>query len=364
MGLELVKEILDEAYEGTINLTHDQRHALENMQTCRTVERGGRVLKCPECKIMIVSYNPCNQRGCPQCSEARQIQWKQGLQGRLAPVSHYHVVFSIPKIYTDIWLWRKKALIGALFRSVSIAIKTYEEEIGLQMGSVLVFQSHGKGMSYKPHIHCILTAGGLDKEGKWKSLGSLSTKTLEKEVKANLNKELTKHNDGEEIVIDDTAIYEKEWSVFGTYHKDTGKGIAGYLSHSIAGAVIDFEREYTRNEEMIAITERHLGDEIKTCMSKKTFIERYLNHIPPSGAVMIRYYGLYSNKQKAAIKSIAEAMGIDEGESIPEYIEECPVCHKPMTVHILLAPMTAYEFQMCLKYPHDPPKHREVLEAS
>jgi hypothetical protein len=219
-------------------------------------------------------------------------------------------------------------------------------------------------MSYKPHIHCILTAGGLDKEGKWKSLGSLSTTTLEREIKANLNKELTKNNDGEEIVIDDKAISEKEWSVFGTYHKDTGKGIAGYLSHSIAGAVIDFEREYTRSEEVIAITERHLGDEIKTCMSKKTFIERYLNHIPPSGTVMIRYYGLYSNKQKAAIKSIAETMGIDEGESLPEYIEECPVCHKQMTVHILLAPMTAYEFQMCLKYPHDPPKHREVLEAS
>ncbi|WP_408034000.1 transposase zinc-binding domain-containing protein [Teretinema zuelzerae] len=42
----------------------EQRKAVENMHTCRTAARGGRIVQCPNCYTRTVVYNPCNTRLC------------------------------------------------------------------------------------------------------------------------------------------------------------------------------------------------------------------------------------------------------------------------------------------------------------
>lgn len=124
------------------------------MHTCRTAVRGGRIVQCPKCYTRTIIYNPCNTRGCPICSSRNKVLWQKKVSKKLLPVSHYHLVFSIPSAFTTTWLRNKKRVAEILFKSVSKVIAELRASTGLLCGSALDFQSHGRGMSYKPHIHC------------------------------------------------------------------------------------------------------------------------------------------------------------------------------------------------------------------
>jgi hypothetical protein len=98
----------------------------------------------------------------------------------------------MPQAYVVTWLQHKETITDILFETASTAIKSIEEEQGLLIGSVLVFQSHGKGMSYKPHIHCILTAGGMNERSEWKELGSIPYTEVQRIFKSEAKRELSK----------------------------------------------------------------------------------------------------------------------------------------------------------------------------
>ena len=365
MSTQLIDEIQAAAESGKLILNSDQKRALSNMQTCRTIERGGKIMACPNCGAKVTFYNPCNQRGCSICYEKRQIQWKVKLQNRLAPVSHYHLVFSIPQIFTDLWLRDKKIVMDSLFTCVSNAIKEAGESYGLNLGSVLVFQSQGRGMIYKPHMHCILTAGGLDENKKWIDLGSLKYKNMEEILEETLHDEIVKRSEGQYLLTDKHNINEKDWKVYSTFHEKTGKWIAEYVSHSLAGVVIDMDEGYIDHKEngTVEIKERHNGKQITTILQKITFLERYLNHIPPASAVTVRSYGLYSNKYKKDLEIVYKQF-LDQKEEIEEaeiYFEICPVCEAKMVVESEIDIKKVASIMRIFNLGNGPPKHRQIL---
>ena len=104
MGNQQLDTLLSLSQLPEITLTASMAHALENMKKCRTIEKGGRVLYCPDCKTSMVLYNPCNKRGCPICYRKNQLQWQKKASHKILPVTHYHLTFSIPESYTGVWL--------------------------------------------------------------------------------------------------------------------------------------------------------------------------------------------------------------------------------------------------------------------
>lgn len=355
------------AMSSDLMLTADQEQSLSNMRTCRTAERGGQILCCPDCGSAMIIYNSCNQRGCPLCYKKNQIIWKNKRQKKLLPIGHYHLVFSIPQAFVLSWLCNKRKVIELLFSCVGAAIKALGEEYGLLLGSVLVFQSHGKGMCYKPHIHCVLTAGGINDKKKWIELGSLQYTKLAIKFREEFYKKITE-GIALEYLPDQKKLDDREWKVHPTMHQKTGKWIIEYLSHSISGVVINMNQDFTINKknETIRFSESHSGNLIETVLSNTIFTERYLNHIPPSGAVMIRYYGLYSNlhaeELEAIRKELAELDTVEE-KFVEEKINICPICQGEMIVTITFKPN---ELPLYIKYHyvHGPPEHGEVIIKS
>jgi len=362
----ILEELAKAAFATGFRLSDENAWAIEQMYQCRTPLKGGKVLVCPHCNTIKVLYTPCNHRGCPTCYEKNQIQWKLRLQKKLLNTSHYHLTFSMPQAYVPTWLTHKETLTKILFETASKAIKYIEEEQGLLIGSVLVFQSHGKGMSYKPHIHCILTAGGINDKAEWKELGSIRYSEVEKifkiETKQELNKRIPKTS-----LPDKNKIYEQEWRVHPELHSGTGKWIAEYLSHAISGVVIDMKQQFTINEEegTIGFKESHGGKETQTFLSKRIFTERYLNHIPPSGMVTVRYYSLYSNRHADDLESLREIFPRDEKpcEEINEE-ELCPVCGTKMLLMQTLKPLEVLDLREYGFENRPPPVHGEVFKIA
>jgi len=334
-----VKSLILEEITKVINsplffASYDQRHAIENMHTCRTAARGGRITQCPKCYTRTVIYNPCNTRGCPICSARNKILWQKKLSKKLLPVSHYHLVFSIPHAFTPTWLRNKKKVAEILFKSAGKVIAELRIQTGLLCGSALDFQSHGKGMCYKPHIHCILSDGGINKEGKWEKLGTLRYTKMANRFRELAYKELLRQIAIESLP-NSKEINEGEWYIYPEYHQDSGKSLVGYLGHSACGAVINLKQSFDITESTIRFSETHNGKQIETKLEKRTFVERYLNHIPPSGLVTIRYYGLYSNQHTEELKAIRKDFEVEQEVEEEVIIDLCPNCRTKMFTLVL-----------------------------
>lgn len=364
MKSHILEQICSIALKSSFPAPAKQKRSLKNMKECRTTRYGGRVVQCPQCGTIKTIYNSCNQRGCPICYKRNQKLWEHRVLESLLNTNHFHLVFSIPEVFTVVWLRHKKDFMNAFFECVKKAIATISKDYGVTPGCVAVFQSHGKGMVYKPHIHCAVTAGGITADGKWVQLGSISYTRLAKIVQDNLKKELLKKEIGEINLPQEYEINDREWSVYSTYYQNSAEKIIGYLSHTANGVVInlnqDIEEDTVRGT--MRFTENHAGKQISTELQKVTFVERYVNHIPPPHTVTVRYYGLYSNQYSSQLEKLQKQFPVEIDYEDEVLVDHCPNCHAPMEIIKTLEPyevvMTYEEFSE-----HDPPDNVKKLSV-
>ncbi len=158
---------------GEVTVLPEKANYLKDFLECRTAAKGGRVLRCEDCGTHAVVYNACNRRGCPVCSQKNQMNWQVKMKHRLLPTSHHHLVFSFPESFTEKWIKQPRSTVHELIKGVRKVIHKLERQRQLTLGTILVFQSHCQGLAYKAHVHCMITAGGLDHEDKWQPLGVL-----------------------------------------------------------------------------------------------------------------------------------------------------------------------------------------------
>jgi hypothetical protein len=373
---EIVEELLTMASSPEIRLSYEQCEALRRIAGCRTMEMGGHIAYCPTCNTYTIVYNPCNHRGCPTCYEKNQIQWKNKLQEKLLPIGHYHLIFTIPDELKYVWLGERRNIEDTFFHCVQQAFKKLKKETGLLFGIIMVFQTHGRGLSYKPHMHCIVTSGGLNEKKEWVAFNSISYNLLRDTVKELFRPHILKKVRAENRNAVDTFFRisdERGWKVHPVYHQKSGNEIAAYLSRSIAGVVIDMHQDFNIDKEKgtIRFKEMHEGKEIWTTLKQDIFIERYLNHIPPKGSVMIRNYGLYSNRHKEELEKVRkERQERNKKETDQEEKEEgkelCPVCKTELIIKEIFLPG---EYPQLLRGTllnslRDPPKHGELLRIA
>jgi len=237
------------------------------------------------------------------------------------------------------------------------------ESEGLLLGSLLVFQSHGIGMSYKPHMHCVLSGGGLDSSGRYREIRSIPFHDLEEivqdEFESNLKKRL-----GTEEAAGIGLQSKKSYRVYTGIHEESGNQIIEYLSGTRNGVVVDIEDELDIENDGVVIKENENGKVRMTHLDMKTFFERYLNHIPPERTVMARYYGLYSNRHKEDYKRARKQIKKEnKAEDVKPYMELCPVCKAETRVVFLFKRNELYLIPG-LENTNGPPRHGEIIKIA
>lgn len=351
--LELICSV---ALRSSFPASFKQKKYLKNMRECRTTRYGGRVVQCSQCGTIRTIYNTCNKRGCPICYKRNQKLWEHRVLESLLNTNHFHLVFSIPQVFTTVWLLHKKDFMNAFFECTKKAIAAIAKDFGITPGCVAVFQSHGKGMSYKPHMHCAITAGGIDSDGNWIKLGSVPYTKLSNVVQNNLIKELRKKNIPDNDIPQEHSINNREWTVYSTYFQDSAEKIIGYLSHTANGVVINLNQDIEEDliQGTVRFTENHRGKQVSTELKKKTFVERYLNHIPPAHTVTVRYYGLYSNQYSSQLEKLQQQFPLIINYEEEELVDYCPNCHAIMDIIKLLEPYEEVMIDEILSQ-HSPP---------
>jgi len=159
------------AYEDTHALTSQQRKVMRDIKACRTPVLGGHIDKCAHCGHQTSpSYNSCRNRHCPKCQCLRQYIWLKQRMQRILPTSYFHVVFTVPSELRPLALRNPRWFYNQLFTAASQTLLQLTKDprrLGAQIGLTAVLHTWTRALRFHPHLHCVVTGGGLTRDGQW-----------------------------------------------------------------------------------------------------------------------------------------------------------------------------------------------------
>jgi len=136
---------------------------------CRTAANGYHLYKCADanCNHKVYRYHSCHNRHCPCCGALKKEAWIEARKLELVPVKYYHVVFTLPHQLNSIVLGNRALLYKLLFDASAQTILQFaadKQYMGAKPGVVSVLHTWGQQLSFHPHIHAIVSGGGMLKQ--------------------------------------------------------------------------------------------------------------------------------------------------------------------------------------------------------
>lgn len=281
----------------------EQKRLLYDMMVCRTAVLGGHLYVCNSCYHEVPVYNSCRNRNCPNCQAMEQARWIEARKARVLPVGHHHVVFTLPGQLRPLAKRHPREIFDLLMTAVRETLTVLpREHLGLHLGVTAVLHTWTREMLFHPHVHCVVTAGGLTLDGtRWVDRkGFLLPVAL---LKSYFRSRVLHHLDRlwrqEEIKLSKAAWQKligslpkpQKWCIHIEQPFGRSAHVLEYLgrySHRIA--ISDFRLVDVQDD---SVRFRTRGDDTTT-LSPLVFIDRFLQHVLPRGLHKIRHFGLYA----------------------------------------------------------------------
>jgi len=316
------------AYRVSREMPLSHIRTMRAIQRCRTAELGGHMDECDSCGHIRISYNSCRNRHCPKCQFLKKEKWLEQRKEDLLPVPYFHVVFTIPAKLNPLVLRNKRVLYNILFRCVSetlFELAGDPKHLGGQIGFICILHTWGQNLMDHPHIHCIVTGGGLSyDEKRWlpcrkgffipvkvlsrlfrgKTLGYLreSCKSGELQFPGTLA-ELRPPDQFTAFLKD---LYSREWIVYAKPPFKSPEKLLDYLGRYTHKIAISNHRIIKMESGEVFFAWRDYADgNKKKIMTREAseFIRRFLLHVLPEKFVKVRYYGLLANRKSNTMLS-------------------------------------------------------------
>lgn len=289
-------------------LTPDQTAVLRDIVRCRTAALGGHLDVCDRCGHTAPSYNSCRSRHCPKCQGRAQAKWVAEREERILPVRHFHVVFTLPAELQALVRFRREDLFRMLFACASqtlLELARDERHLGAELGLTAVLHTWTRELLFHPHVHCIVTGGGLALDGRrWVDspkkflfhvnvMGALFRgKFLDRLRKAHargLFAGFHGFDDPEGFDRLMRAIAKKDWVVYAKRAFGGPEQVYRYLGRYTHRVGIANSRLVALRDD--AVTFRTKNGKTLT-LAPVEFLRRFLLHVLPAGFIKMRHFGL------------------------------------------------------------------------
>lgn len=331
-------------------VTPAQGKALRAAMACRTAALGGHLDVCRDCGWSKPSYNSCRDRHCPTCQSSQAAAWLEGRVRRVLPTHYFHVVFTLPAPLRAVALANPRIVYDLLFDAASSTLlELGASRLGARLGITAVLHTWTREMLLHPHLHCVVTGGGLrlDDQG-WvgckgaflfpvRVMGALFRgKFMDGLVRA--QRKGTLHFVGSSAGLADPAafarlratLYATDWVVFAKRPFGGPEQVLRYLSRYTHRVAISDARILHASDDRVVIRTR--GDR-SASMRPAEFIRRLLLHVLPTQLRKIRHYGLLAPANVNTRLALARrALGGEaRGEELPKD-SPLTVAEEPMPV--------------------------------
>ncbi len=300
---------------------------LSQLKTCRTASQGYHLYQCSDegCGQYHYRYHSCRNRHCPQCGQFQKQQWIEDRTRELLPTHYFHVVFTLPHELNGLVLGNRKFLFNLLFEASAQTLLAFARDpkyLGATPGILSVLHTWGQQLSFHPHVHCIVSSGGLDKKvaiPQWKQSVRNSqhfmfpVKALAKVFRAKFLEGVRKGKSKEQLAIRDEDAFtqmlgevsKKDWVVYAKKPFGGPQQVINYLGRYTHKTAISNKRLLHVDEErqQVSFSYKDYADKgqqkVMTLMASE-FLRRFAQHILPRGFTRIRSYGYLANRGRSA----------------------------------------------------------------
>jgi predicted Zn-ribbon and HTH transcriptional regulator len=372
-----------EAYATRHTLTAVQVGVLRRLTACRTTALGGHRDACNGCGYTRVSYNSCRDRHCPKCQGAKRAAWLEKRLQRLLPVEHFHVVFTLPAALHPLVLYHPRQLYDLLFQAASQTLLTLAADrrrLGAELGVTALLHTWGQNLLFHPHLHCVVTGGGLSLDGhRWIPCRRgyfLPVKVLGRLFRGKFLAGIKKLHQAGQLLLGGSlaslappqafrrwldALYRQDWVVYAKPPWGGAQQVFRYLGRYSHRVAIANSRLEAFADGTVSFRWKDYADESRSKvmrLSADEFIRRFLLHVLPKRFVRIRHYGLLAGRNVATKLARCRYLlgaGVESPvgagtaktwldrlhESIGQDPKRCPRCQGPLTRLTVAATPTA-----------------------
>jgi hypothetical protein len=333
-----------------------ERRALRDISVCRTGALGGHVDVCERCEHERLVYNSCRNRHCPKCQALRQARWVAARMERALPVRHFHVVFTLPTELRPLVREHESLLLDLLFATASetiLQLGNDPKRLGALVGATAVVHTWGRNLSFHPHLHCIVTGGGLGAGDAWVASPEkylLPFKVLRKLFRGKFLDGLARLFDEGKLapgprthplvtkLVEPAAfarlkndLYKKNWVVYAKTPFRKPDALFRYLGLYTHRVAISNHRLLHVDDSEVVFRTR----DRRVCrLAPLEFMRRFLQHVLPRGFVKIRHFGLYAAGNVNFRLAVARAT-IEKSHRHPDQNANQPALSPPEQVAAL-----------------------------
>jgi len=320
-----IQQILDHAwnqYCDSFCPSSVQSKAAHSIMNCKSGTLGCNISICQDCDHTAFHHNSCRNRNCPNCQAVLKEVWIDQRRSEVIDAPYFHVVFTVPAELNSLIYSNQKLLYSLLHRCSAetlIELASDHKYLGATPGIIQVLHTWGQELNFHPHIHCIISGGGLSKDRKLKTCQSrffIPAKVLARKFRGKLLACINDHYHSGKLCFSAScrslrnsyawkewrdALYKKPWcpDIRETFN-GFGNAIEylGRYTHRIA---ITNTRIKTVTEELVTFMAKDYKNNALTkevTLTNKEFVRRLMMHVLPCGFQKIRYYGFLNNRSK------------------------------------------------------------------
>lgn len=354
-------------YIKTHKLSKEQWKVYNAIISCKSQALGFHTITCDECGETHIALNSCRNRHCPNCQAYAREKWIQKESSDILDCPYFHIVTTIPSELNEIVLYNTKECYDILFKATSKSILTLSKDkkwLGAKVGITSVLHTWGQTIEFHPHIHSIVTGGGI-LNNKWierkreylfkvQVLSSIfrgKFLAMLKEADLTFPKDKEYLNNKYEFYKFLEPLYRKTWITYIEPPKGSPENVIEYIGRYSFRVAISNERIKDISNGKVTFEYKDYKDESKIklmTITAQEFIRRFLLHVLPNRFTKIRHFGILSNRSKKAIIKLCRILigtqvnndfSINIKRKLKEFV--CPICGSESF---------SYRFSYCSEY--------------
>lgn len=362
---DIFREYGDE-YRSWHKLSPKQHSVMFDIEHCRTSKLGYHVNACTECGHTEHAYNSCRNRHCPKCQGISQRKWVRSRLKNLLPIPYYHVVFTLTHKIFPISLYNQKVFYDLLFDCAAQTLLQFGKDprhLGGLIGFYGILHTWGGQMWQHPHLHFIVSGGGLNSRGQWvepkyKGRFLFPVRAVSKVFRGKFIQGLkSAYYDGQLTFPEDYSylkdsrqfeswidtLVEQDWVVYAKKPFAGPEKIVRYIGRYTHRVAISNARLISMKAGQVKFKYKNYRKKRweEICLSAEEFIRRFLMHVLPEKFHRIRHYGFFANgKCKEAVRKIRKqltpcAFSVEDSSEGEITRNKCQVCMKGIMIPML-----------------------------
>lgn len=303
-------------------LSKHQLKVLSALSACRTPQLGGSAMACSACGAVHYVLHSCRNRHCPQCQGIDKELWVEARKHELLPVKYFHLVFTVPHDLLELFRFNRSQMYSLLFEKSWETLCLFARDpklLGAKPGAIAILHTWDQLLQFHPHAHFIVPAGGIDKNGNWKSSkqngnflfdvkqmssvfsARFAAKLRELKQQGKIKKHLPR-----DLIKKPWVVYAKQ--AFGSPHS-----VVEYLGRYTHRVAISNARIIKVTDTCVTfswIDRKNNYQKQTQTISGIEFLKRFIDHIVPPYFRRIRHLGFLSTRNKTtSIEAARRSLG-------------------------------------------------------